>query len=708
MASNSQLLSLIIQATDKASGVIAGISTKLAGLGNAAGAAAVKSGNLSDSIASGMIKAQLAVSGLTLGYQKLANAIQEASRIELENLSASSGLADMVGGFEVAEQSINRVNVSLAKAAAALPGSTAGYTQLARNISDDVAAAFKGSDGKIANLPAFEDRVQSIATSYAAMAATTGVATGNMQLFLVKALGGTSSMAELGLIDALQKNAQLRNKLNDGMKALGIDSLKDLSVEKRIEFLDKIGKSVITPEFLKRSQNTVEGMWQSFVSNLFDPMGGIFGVMRDLEPQIEGQQTAFESIKKTIALVIGTDGLFEQIGGIMAALGLSVDPMRVLRDGADRLNSFLQGIKTFLQGIRTGIGEGYGDFGELLRSRMRLLRADIFGFFGRIFAFDPKSFTEIGVTLGQNLAATINRGMQWLGTIDWSKAFSQVGQWVGGAINVAVKSLTGFLAGIDWSKANNLSSGFTQGLIQGILSFLRAIDYGAIAQLAIQVIGSLLIGSMISFGSIVGTGLTTLATTGGPMLLNGIGAGLETLKNFVVGAIGESAGMFGSMISGLWSQLGNAVGQGVQALGAKIMDLFSAIAAKIGEAILMVRNNPVSQTIGTVASAVTNPIGTAANMIDSVMPKFAGHIPNAANGLVAAANAEAKAMPSGARLVMANDSETIIPRGKALSGGRGGNTFNFNITGDNPDAIANKVMTKIQQAFEAELNAQLA
>jgi dinuclear metal center YbgI/SA1388 family protein len=147
---------------------------------------------------------------------------------------------------------------------------------------------------------------------------------------------------------------------------------------------------------------------------------------------------------------------------------------------------------------------------------------------------------------------------------------------------------------------------------------------------------------------------------------------------------------------------------GVQALGAKIYDLFTAIARKIGEVMALVINNPVSQTIGTVASAVTNPIGTAANMIGSVMPKFAGHIPNAANGLVAAANAEAKAMPSGARLVMANDSETIIPRGKTISGGRGGNTFNFNITGDNPDAIANKVMAKIQQAFESELNAQLA
>jgi hypothetical protein len=705
MASNSQLLSLIIAAQDKASGVIAGISTKLAGLGNAAGAASVKAGGLSDSIAAGMVKANLAIGMVTGAYQKLTGAIQEASNIELENLNAASGLEAFVGDYDKAVKMVSSISKDLAKAAGPLPGSTGEYVSIFRNLTDDVGNAFKGADGKIANLAEYEKTLKSLSISFGAINATGDKNIGNMQLGLSRLLNG-ASLKEVFSINSIGNNVRLKTALEDAVKASGKDLQKMTSAE-RVKLLEKVGSSLVTPEYLARAQNTLDAMWQSFISGLFDSQGGLFGVLRDLDEKMNGDQNAYESIKKTVGLLIGPGGLFEQFGGIMTALGLSVDPMRVLRDGADRLNVLLTELKGMFQGMRLGL-EGGANLETVLKVQLKNMKNSIFGFFSRVFAFDVKSFSVVGETLGQNLAATINRGMQWLGTIDWSKAFSQVGQTIGGAINVMVKGLTGFLAGIDWSKVSNLSSGLTQGLIQGILSFLGAIDYGAIAQLAIQVIGSLLIGSMISFGSIVGTGLTTLATTGGPMLLNGIGAGLETLKTFVVGAIGQSAGMFGSMISGLWSQLGNAVGQGVQALGAKIMDLFSAIAAKIGEAILMVRNNPVSQTIGTVASAVTNPIGTAANMIGSVMPKFAGHIPNAANGLVAAANAEAKAMPSGARLVMANDSETIIPRGKALSSGRGGNTFNFNITGDNPDAIANKVMAKIQQAFEVELNAQLA
>jgi uncharacterized protein YoxC len=681
---SQQVLSLIVSAIDKASSVLGRVSGAVKGLGGSADQATSKQDNLSNAIAFGMMKAQVAINGVQMAYGKLTAAMQEASQIELENLSTASGLEEMLGSFDKAAKFVDDINSSLAKSAAALPGATKDYTALARTISDDVAAAFKGADGKINDVSGFKKSLESISTSYAAMAATNNIAAGNMQLFMMKALGGTASQAELMQIDALQKNPQLRTRLEEAMKQAGVKSLKDLSVEKRIKLLEEVGRKVITPEFLKRSQDTVEGMWQSFVSGLFDPMGGIFGVMRDLEPQLDGQQTVFESAKKTLAMLIGSDGLLAQVSAILESLGLTVDPMRVLKDGIDRLNGFLSAVNKFLGSIKTGIGEGYTDFGELVQSKLRMIFADVASALNDR-GFDTSSIDGfITSTIGKiNLA--IERGLSWLYTngLPMLQQMMQQGQ----------QNAQNLLNNLNWGEIGVAFGGMVGRLIGGLIRTVASLDFSGSER---SILSVFMAAIQFIFGAIGGAVLG---------VFEGIAPGATQAAGDMVRDVGR---MIVDFIKSIPGKIGGAIANGSIIQGAVNLSPLSGVSnavqavaqTPIGQAITQ---SPPVQAAGDLLSKFTG------GLFNNIAPKFNGHIPNAAGGLIGAAQRESAAMPSGAQVVVANSQEFILkPTGRSANSGGGGNVFNFYINGDNARSIADQVVAIIQQKFDDELSAQLA
>jgi hypothetical protein len=680
---SQQVLSLVISAIDKASGVLGRVSGAVKGLGGSADQSAVKQDNLGNVITASMLKAQVVINSVQMAYGKLTAAMQEASQIELENLSTASGLEEMLGGFDQAAKFVDGINSSLAKSAAALPGATKDYTSLARTISDDVAAAFKGADGKINDLSGFKGTLESISTSYAAMAATNGIAAGNMQLFMMKALGGTASQAELMQIDALQKNPQLRTRLEEAMKQAGVKSLKDLSVDKRIKLLEEVGRKVITPEFLKRSQDTVEGMWQSFVSGLFDPMGGIFGVMRDLEPMIEGNQTVFESAKKTLSLIIGSDGLFAQVSAIAEALGLSVDPMRVLKDGIDRLNGVLQFVSRFLGSIKTGTKEGYTNFGELVNSKLKMMFIEVES------ALNDRGLDTSSIdgfltsTIGKiNLA--IEQGLQWL----YANAVPMIQQM----LRQGQQATQNVLSNTNWGEIGVAFGGMVGRLIGGLIRTVLSLDFSASEN---SISSAFMAAIKFIFGAIGGAVLG---------VFEGIAPGITQAASSMVSDVGK---MIIDFIKSIPGKVGGAIANGSIIQGA--INLTPVGGAS--NVMQMVAQTPIGQQI--TQSAPVQAAGNiwsqfTGNIFGGSAAKFNGHIPNASGGLLGAAARESAAMPTGSQVVVANDSEYILkPTGRSASPG-GGNTYNFYVNGDNAKAIAQQVLGIIQQQFDDEVSAQLA
>ncbi len=726
----SQILSLVISAIDRASGILGKVQGGLRGLGNAAEQSRGSSESLSNAIAFGMAKAEIALSLVNQGYAKLQGMVGESAKLQLENMSAAQTFAAVAGkSYEEGSEFIDRMNTSLAKSAAALPGATKDYTTLGRTIQDNLIDAFKGADGKLNDMKGFEGALIGISESYGVLSAASNVPIGNTALGLTKALGG-ASVAELRQIQAFEQNPALLNEIEKRLQKVGAKTLKDLDAKARVALIKEVGEKFVDGDFKKRAAQTFDGLWQSFMSTLFDPMTGLFGLSRDLDDKAKGTQSAFTSLNTLLNSLIGGGGLMEQVSGILQSLGLTADPMRMLRDGIDRINQLVVFVNGFLGGIRVGLGEGYGDFGELLTSKLRLVRADILTYFSNFFAFDVNSFGAIAQNLGYQLSRALNEGIAFLNGIDYGAVLSNVGTTIAQSINILFAGLFGFLAGLDYGAIAGLASNLAGGLFKGLSAFLMNLDWKVYAGLAAAALVAFLVPGVITFA----TGLVAAflaATVGLPALL--IAAAM-----FAVAALAkviyDNWGAITNLVQEGWTLMTTAVGDAWNTVTGKVSEFFTWIGGLIDQAKQLLMDNPISRAVGgtvnavggataAIGGAISNPaqavaqtaslfnptggvISAGANLFSNVIPKFDGHIPNAASGLIGAAVAESNAMPSGAQVVVANDKEFILkPTGK--SGSSGGNTFNFTINGSNAQAIAQEVMALIQQTFDAEMNTQL-
>jgi hypothetical protein len=620
---------------------------------------------MSNAIAFGMVKAQAAIGLVETGFSKLQQSIQQSAKIELDNLSSAAGLETMLGSFDAAAGFIDGMNAKLAKAAAALPGETAQYAALARTISDDVGGAFADANGKIKDVAGFEKTLTSISSSYSAMAATTGVSAGNMQLLMMRMVGGNASMREMSQIDALQNNPTLKRNLEAALKQAGVAELKDLDLKSRIKLIDEIGKKVITPEFIKRSESTLEGLTQSFKSNLFDPSTGIFGLMRDLDEKTKGNQTAYESIKRLTATVIGSGGLFDTIGKILQQLGLTADPMAVLRDGVETVNGWLTNINNALKGFKA---------------------------------------------TPANLLETVKGLPKWLSE-QASKLF-----------NDAIGQAGAFLSSLSPKESQRIGeeAGAFIGRVAGAIArFFINLDYGEVLITVAQV-GALLVSAI--GGAIGGFGAELVNQWGqiGRDAIANIINWFRSSSALVMGAIGDS-------VNSMVKAVGDKVREFILSIPQKIA--FSPISpiAPVANAVQAVAA-PVTNAVSAVAAPVTNTVksltGFDLGSIGSLFPKYAGNIPNAADGLFSSLSAEMARMPAGATPVIANSSEAILTpsqlrnlvNGSASAGAArsgGGNTINisptFTINGaSDPETTARQVMRYMEILLEEHMQGAIA
>jgi hypothetical protein len=690
---SQQVLSLVISAIDKASGVLGRVSGAVKGLGGSADQSAVKQDNLGNIISTSMLKAQIAISGVQSAYGKLTSAITEASQIELENLNAASGLEQLVGDYDKAAKMVGRISKELAVVAGPLPGNTGDYVNLFTGITDDIGNAFKGTDGRIADLDAYEKTIKSISTSFGAISATGGKGIQNMQLALTRYFSG-ATLKEVMNIDSFGANPRLRTALEEAVKKSGKD-LQDMTDAERVKLLEQVGSSIITPEYLARAQNTLASTWQTFVSGLFDSRSGLFGVLKDLDNQMEGDQTVYESAKATVNALIGNDGMFAQISGIFSGLGLTTDPMVQLKKGIDRLNGFLNSVSKFLNGVKSDIAAGG-------------------------FSFDGGNLAgEFGARLGQ----LANQGIAYLSQIDLSAAMGQAGAMLAQGFNFLAGAALSFLSTVDLPTFLGV---LVSGLFRGIYGLFANLSWQTYAVIAGGFLVAALVPGVLTFaGGLVATFLG--GTVGLPLLLVAAAA-------FAIGSLAKVVIDNWSTISAMAGDLFGSIGQALKgaielALGVVTMNgglivsglsnLFQGVTGWLDKA----RDTWATLTGGKTSgeqraessyaaadewykSAYQKKFGTMPT--DTVLAKFNGHIPNASGGLLGAAARESAAMPTGSQVVVANDSEYILkPTGRSASPG-GGNTYNFYVNGDNAKAIAQQVLGIIQQQFDDEVSAQLA
>lgn len=172
-------------------------------------------------------------------------------------------------------------------------------------------------------------------------------------------------------------NPQLRNSLREVLRRRGLgEDLSAVSTADRLKVLQEAANIALPDEALLEQASTVKGQFNALLDKLFNPTEGLFGVERDLDPNVGGYQTVFEAFKTSTATLIGQGGVFDNFGKLLESVGLSGDPLVPIRNALLGFNDFLVDLNQTLIGIRQlnerlenagiEIGRVFSEIGEVL------------------------------------------------------------------------------------------------------------------------------------------------------------------------------------------------------------------------------------------------------------------------------------------------------------------------------------------------------
>lgn len=375
----------------------------------------------------------------------LVGGLNDAADVSLSNVGTAGDLAKLTGqSFSESSEDIANFTNRMSKLAADLPGNTSDFVSLGVGISDNLVPAFKDLNGAFdeATFDKFRD---SLATAGAIRAEFAGISNQDASLAISKLLGG-ASVSELRQLKFFEANPAVMAFIEKGLEDTGRD-IKDLSKRELVELADTaLG---VSDEVIEASRSSLKGIMAGFRSTLLDPNTGVFGFLRDLDEDTEGNQSVFASISRVAKKIFSPEGLLGQGAAILENLGLDVDPMRLLADGLgkvgawlDRTNSWLENIVSMSDDSRGfNAGSFIADLGtkftEWLTDKVNGMWSDI----GEL----PSN--QIGSRIGKGLAVVIDAAMAYIKNLDFgaiAKGVLNIG-WI------AVVAAGTALANLDWS-----------------------------------------------------------------------------------------------------------------------------------------------------------------------------------------------------------------------------------------------------------------
>ncbi|MEH1966757.1 hypothetical protein [Nostoc sp.] len=634
MANNNSVTLTLRADGSQASAVIRGLSNQV-------------DRDLTGSLGKATLGANLMTGAISAGLQtvgKLAaksfDLFKQASSTQTSVISTAGNVMKIAGyNFKEATSFVEDFQTQMAKVAAVLPGMTSDFTSFGRGIADDVLPAFAGVDRKLDSIErkAALSQLSKLTTFGTLLSKTAQQEPDQGSMQLSYALSGTRSWKNLKKLDFYNKNTTFRNELE---RSLGGKELKDFSSKER---MDKVLKAMeLDKSVLDALSESVEGVFGLVNDKLVGLDTGLFGFMRDLDPNTDGTQTALKSINVALLSLFGPSGLFEESSKTLAGLGIVLgDPMVTLRDAADDFTESIKQITSFFSQFNNR------NPGQTLDDTKETLIEDLRYYFSNLFDF---------TTVGKSLAQTVN------GMFNGIFAFINAGG-LESLIGGLAKGLGAFLTNLNWSTYATILSGI---LVKKYLTY-------AFAKMG-----------MLIATRILAAGAWTYALG----FMGPIGAGLLQLGALIGGTIGTGgalliAALLGVLAYGIWKNR-DFIGEKLKELGDRINNLFDMMlnwvknqirkipgASPIVDAAEKAANNVVAtnqqvkdktgvDVIDGGARTIRSAVGLG--WIDRIKDLFATNSYNGSNNssLLSAANKELAKAPPGAGLVMANSSETIL------------------------------------------------
>lgn len=648
--------------------------------------------------------------GIGLGFAKkgfdgFMGAVNKASDTVTDNIMAVGSLASVMGSaYDTADKLNNKITKGLAEQAASLPGTTDDYVTVYRTISDDVADMSKELNKGKFNAGQFEKQVVNLSSKFTALKGSAGI--GETTAALQALLGGRD-VKKLGKLKFFRERNPMLTKNLGKMEEKEGKSLADMGKGQRLQVILKALDMTLTDDTIARMSKTFDAIKQTFLTKMFDPNVGMFGLLRDVDSNLEnGMQTAFGGLTEALDSVIGENGILISFGKLMSALGLNMgDPMVMLRDGAQSFARWMNDIANWMQSL-TGIVEAGGDGKQVAIANL------------------IKGAMKIPEFIGRGAAQLVN-GI--------SAALLNLGTWqgaaqVGGLLLMAMgRGLTAFITSLSpqsWFIGSLAVVGMI--LVPAATAFVATFMMAAISAIAGTFTGIpvLMIAAAglaaVSIGMLIVQNFSTITAAVGNFL-SWVGGSVSNLLNQAIAWISQNAiqaglligaivtgnfGVIGTLFQRFFGGVTTNTGLKLQELAVQAITWITNLVTGIGTAIQSFFSSIPGKLQGMLSSIQIPGMGGSAPASSGTMTNHAsGLIPGGMGGLLGAAMREARAMPAGAQLAMANTSEMILNRRQqGRLAGAGGGSFSPNIVvnaspGMDTEGLANMVMQRINEAF---------
>jgi hypothetical protein len=435
--------------------------------------------------------------------------IKAGTDIQKQTLGTIGTYMSITGqNYQQATEFVRNFRKEMSLAAAALPGETADYTSIGQKLIPILSPLYMGPNGL--NKAGLSSSLDSVTVNAGFLAQQFGDDADTVRKGISRFISGDSYKSLMTRNQFFADNQQVLDKAYTIAKSQGVN-LNNRSTSQLTRFnilQEALGQSV-PEEIKKRSQDTVDGLVQGFISNLFDPDSGIFGINRAVG---KDGKTVFDSFGKAVKAFLGNDGLLNKLGLVLFRVGINADNiMSNIRNGFENLAKWADSVKSYVSQFTSASSDPDKKWNDPVKDvDFKAIAKKISdGIFNWVMGVADQ-FGNVKNTKGYQIANDAISGiLQSLDNVDFNRLFSDIGAGSAAIVNLAAK---GDLVGIVGKIIAGLFSGLGSFLsnlspqayatIFALFGISKTIGLaGAGIGLAKKTIGNKITESIASFGS---------------------------------------------------------------------------------------------------------------------------------------------------------------------------------------------------------------
>jgi hypothetical protein len=451
-----------------------------------------------------------ALSGIKALAGGVTGALGSAADTQVASLSTAGDLMKMTGlGMTETTGIISTFRNEMSKTAASLAGDTKSYTDLGASIMDNLVPAFQSIGGEF-DTTGFQKSLKEITKAAGLRAAVNGIDSGLAGLGISKFLGGAST-SELQQLKFFESNPAVLAEIEKAATKMGVE-IKDLTGKQRADILQQ---ALSVPDDVMAAMTTsTSGIIEGFKSSLFDEQSGFFGMLRDVDKQLTGEQSVATGFNDFLKEVSRISAIFSELVGTDAP-----DIMRMAYDGLQSLTNWLRGIE----------------------------RADIAGLLSNI------------ANPGQMLAGFVNHAVDYLEDLFKGGQALTLGTNIANLATLAVENMANMYKSIDYGKLGSMLGSAVNAGLTALGDFIKQMDWGAVGAMLYQGIKDTFILGATFLSTIDWAGLVGVLYQGIKAMYEVLAGISKAMVGDLVDAVTPSIGAIGKAVSDFFLRMAGAV-----------------------------------------------------------------------------------------------------------------------------------------------------